>query len=57
MADLPQERCTEAASFRYCGVDMFELLIIKDKRSECKPYGAVFNCFPSPTVHIEITNS
>ena len=57
MADLPQERCTEAASFRYCGVDMFELLVIKDKRSECKPYGAVFNCFPSPTVHIEITNS
>ena len=33
MADLPQERCTEAAPFTYCGVDMFGPLIIKERRS------------------------
>ena len=31
MADLPQERCTEAAPFTYCGVDMFRRLVIKEK--------------------------
>ena len=57
MADLPQERCTEAAPFTYCGVDKFGPLIIKEKRSELKRYGALFTCFFSRTVHIEVTNS
>ena len=34
MVDLPQRRFTEAAPFTYCGVDMFLLLIIKERRSE-----------------------
>ena len=41
MADLPQERCTEAAPFTYCGVDMFGRLIIKERRSELKRDGAL----------------
>ena len=45
MADLPQERCTEAAPFTYCGVDMFGPLIIKERRSELKRYGALFPFF------------
>ena len=57
MADLPQERCTEAAPFTYCGADMFGLLIIKERRSELKRYGALFTCFSSHAVHIEVTNS
>ena len=57
MADLPQERCTEAAPFTYCGADMFGLLIIKERRSEFKRYGALFTCFSSHAVHIEVTNS
>ena len=57
MADLPQEKCPEAALFTYCGVDMFGPLIIKERRSELKRYGALFTCFSSPAVHIEITNS
>ena len=57
MADLPQERCTEAAPFTYCGVDMFGPLIIKERRSELKRYGALFTCFSSRAVHIEVTNS
>ena len=57
MADLPLERCTEAAPFTYCGVDMFGPLIIKEIRSELKCYGALFTCFSSRTVQIEVTNS
>ena len=57
MADLPQERCTEAAPFTYCGVDMLGPLIIKERRSELKRYGALFTCFSSRAVHIELTNS
>ena len=57
MADLPQERYTEAAPFTYCGVDMFGPLIIKERRSELKCYGALFTCFSSCVVHIEVTNS
>ena len=29
MEDLPQERCSAASPFTYCGADMFEPLIIK----------------------------
>ena len=57
MADLPQERCTEAAPFTYCGVDMLGPLIIKERRSELKRYGALFTCFSSRAVHIDLTNS
>ena len=57
MADLPQERCTEAAPFTYCAVDMFGPLIIKERRSELKRYGAFFTCFSSRAVHTEVTNS
>ena len=56
MADLPQERCTEAAPFTYCGVGMFGLLIIKERRSELKRYGVLSTCFSSRAVHIELTN-
>ena len=57
MADLPQERYTEAAPFIYCGVDMFGPLIIKERRSELKHYGALFTGFSSRAVHIEVSNS
>ena len=54
---LPLERCTEAAAFTYCGVDLFGLLLIKEKRSELKRYGAPFTCVSSRAVHIEVTKS
>ena len=57
MADLPQEKSTEAVPFTYCGADMFGPLIIKERRSELKRYGALFTCFSSRAVHIEVTNS
>ena len=57
MADLPQEKSTEAAPFTFCGVDMFGPLIIKDRRSELKRCGALFTCFSSRAMHIKVTNS
>ena len=57
MADLPREGCTEVAPFTYCGADMFGPLIIKERRSKFKRYGALFTFFSSRLVHIELTNS
>ena len=54
MVDLPQKRCTEAAPSTYCHADIFWPLIIKERRSELKRYGALFTCY---AVHIEVTNS
>ena len=53
MADLQQERCTEAIPFTYCSVDMFGQLIITERRSELR---ALFTCFSSRVMHIEVTN-
>ena len=55
MTDLPQKRCTEAAPFAYCDVDVFRPLIIKVRRSELNRYGALFTCFSSRAVHIKVT--
>ena len=54
---LPLERCTEAAAFTYCGVDLFGPLLIKEKRSELKRYGAPFECVSSRAAHIQVTKS
>ena len=54
MADLPKERTIEAPPFTYCGVDFFGPFIIKDKRKELKRYGAIFTCFGSRAVHLEV---
>ena len=40
MPNLPQERCTEAAPFTYGGLHMFGPLIIRERRSKLKRYGA-----------------
>ena len=57
MANLTQERCTEAAAFTHCHVDMFGPLITKERRSKLKLYSALFTCFSNRAVHIEVTNS
>ena len=55
MADLPYCRVAEAPPFRFCGVDMFGPIIIK-QRSQVKCYGAMFTCMSCQAVHIEITH-
>ena len=57
MADLQVESCTEVPPFTYCGVDMFDPYLIKEKRSQLKRYGALFPCFTCRAIHIEVTNA
>ena len=53
MADLPYCR----VAFTFYGVDIFGPFIIKQRRSQVKPYGAMFTCMSGQAVHIEITHS
>ncbi|MEL7338835.1 MAG: DUF1759 domain-containing protein [Bacteroidota bacterium] len=57
MSDLPKERLQCAPPFTYCGVDMFGPFVVKKGRTEFKRYGAMFTCFSSRAVHIEVTCS
>ena len=57
MANLPSSRLMEVQPFTYCGVDMLSPFIIKQRQSEVKQYGAMFNCMNSRAVHIEVTHS
>ena len=41
MADLPSSRLMEVPPFTYCGVDMFDQFIIKQRRSEIKRWSYV----------------
>ena len=36
---------------------MFEPILIRERRSDLKRYAALFTCFSSRAVHIEITNT
>ena len=55
MSDLPKERCCEAAPFTHCGVDMLGPFTILERRISLRQYCALFTCFASRAVHIEIT--
>ena len=55
MADLPSCRLIESASFTHCGIDMFGPFVFKQRRSDVKRYGAMFNCMASRAIHIEVT--
>ncbi len=57
MADLPQERCTEAPPFTYTGVDLFGPFVIKQGRKDHKRYGVLFTCLACRAIHIEIAAS
>ena len=48
ISDLPKERCFEAAPFTHCGVDIIGPFNIRR-------YCALFTCFASRAVHIEVT--
>ena len=55
MADLPKVRCLDVPPFTHCGVDMFGPYTIRERRSDLKRYRALFTCFASRAVHIEVT--
>ena len=55
MANLPEERMSEAPPFTYSGADMFGPFVIKERRSELKRYVILFTCLSSRSVHLETT--
>ena len=57
MADLPKSRAEPAPPFTYCGVDFFGPWHVQRGRSVVKRYGALFTCFASRAVHIEVADS
>lgn len=60
MGDLPRERVTPARPFERCGVDFFGPIDtyykIRGKRPT-KSYGAIFICFVTKAVHIELVSN
>ena len=48
MAKLHACRLKETARFSHCGVDMFGLLMVKQRKSTAKWHGALFTCMSSP---------
>ena len=57
MADLPNERIDQSAPFTNTGVDIFGPMYVKRGRSTVKRYGALFCCFASRAIHIEMCDS
>ena len=56
MADLPEERSSDAASFTYVGIDMFGSFVTIEGRKELKRCGAIFICTASRAIHLEVVN-
>ena len=55
MANLHSCRLKESAPFTHCGIDMFGPIVVKQRRSEVKCYGAMFTCMASRAIHIEVS--
>ena len=62
MADLPEERVTEAPPFTFVGVDVFGPFEVNSRKtrgctSRAKRWAALFTCMVTRGVHIEILES
>ena len=58
MASLPADRVTpDEPPFTNIGIDLFGLIMVKQRRSQVKRYGCIFTCLTSRAVHIEIVDS
>ena len=57
MADLPKVRRLEVPPFTHCGVHMFGLYTVRERRSDLKRRCALFTCFGSRAVYIKVTNA
>ena len=54
MADLPQDRITQAPPFSYCGIDCFGPFVVKDGRRHIKRYGLIVTCLAMRAIHLEV---
>ena len=50
MVDLPEERSSDAAPFRYVGMDIFVPFVTEASRKKLKRYGAM-------VMHLEVVDS
>ena len=58
MADLPPERCkSDRRVFQNTGVDIFGPFHVRVGRSQAKRYRAIFTCFVTRAVHLEVLHS
>ncbi|GJQ75152.1 hypothetical protein Trydic_g5302 [Trypoxylus dichotomus] len=61
MGDLPQHRLTPGKAFENIGVDYFGPVHIRDsmkrKHNLIKAYGAVFVCFATKAIHVELVGN
>ena len=57
MADLLENRTLEAPPFTHSGVDMVGPFYIKDGRKQLKRFVALFTCFASRAVHLEVVSN
>ena len=58
MADLTAERVTQARPFSLCGLDFAGPILTKLPGSECqKRYIALFICFVTKTIHLELVSN
>lgn len=58
MGNLPKDRVTPSRPFTNCGIDYFGPLMIREGKRRnsryIKAYGAIFICFSTKAVHIEL---
>ena len=57
MGDLPKERVTPSRPFSYVGLDFAGPIAAKAKNGTEKVYLAIFVCFSTKAVHIEVVSS
>ena len=57
MSELSSDRLQESPPFKYCCVELFDPITIKNYRRELKRYGVMFTCLCSCAVHIEVAQS
>ena len=55
MAHLSARRCMVEVPFTYSGVNMYGLILIRQRQAKLKRYASFFTCFSSFFVHFDFT--
>ena len=57
MTDFSEEISSDAAPFKYVGMDMFGPFLTIERRKEFKDYAAIFTWLAGRAIHLEVVNS